>query len=98
MILGVAQKWGMLQIVISSGTDDKALVSIIRQKSYVCFLKSQFLSVPFVLDAYTKRIEMVILVASRRQPPAPGIVFSGKTCEPSQKDQIGLYSFVFETL
>ena len=78
MILGVAQKWGMLQIVISSGTDDKALVSIIRQKSYVCFLKSQFLSVPFVLDAYTTRIEMVILVAS--------------------KDQIGLYSFVFETL
>jgi hypothetical protein len=26
VILGVAQKWGMLQIVISSGTDDKALV------------------------------------------------------------------------
>ena len=44
------------------------------------------------------RIETVILVASRRKPPAPELFSQGKTLESSQKDQLALYSFVFETL
>ena len=92
----------MLQIVTSSGTDDKALVfglayystKILRMLPEIQISIRAFC--PWYIyntdrNGNSGRFETT--TARTRN-----CFLRQKTCEPSQKDQIGLYSFVFETL